>query len=203
MYPDRDLVPGRSFLPGDGPPARRTAQPLPPGPSGGVLDVSLGGLRAEQIDRLVVDWPSATLSSMTLVDTPGMDSLSTELSRRAESTLGTDGEDEQAEVDAVIYLMRHLHGSDVQFLETSGTIPQSAARSTPLPSLAAPTEGHGRVDALESAARVAARYQQDPRLQALCQTVLPVAGLLAATAATLREDEFRAIATLARGTRPS
>jgi len=74
--------------PHDGPP-----QPLPPGPSGGVLDVSLGGLRAEQIDRLVVDWPSAALSSMTLVDTPGMDSLSTELSRRAESTLGTDGED--------------------------------------------------------------------------------------------------------------
>lgn len=180
--------------PHSGPP-----RPLPPGPSGGVLDVSLSGLRADEVDRLVVDWPSAALSRMTLVDTPGMDSLSTELSRRAESTLGTDGEDEQAEVDAVVYLMRHLHGSDVRFLETFRNDP---AERRPINTIAvlgrADEIGHGRVDALESAARVAARYQQDPRLQALCQTVLPVAGLLAATAATLREDEFRAITTLAQ-----
>jgi len=173
-------------------------RPLPPGASGGVLDVSLGGLRANEVDRLVVDWPSAALSTMTLVDTPGLDSLSTELSRRAESTLGTDGEDEQAEVDAVVYLMRHVHGSDVRFLETFRNDP---AERRPINTIAvlgrADEVGHGRVDALDSAARVAARYQQDPRLQALCQTVLPVAGLLAATAATLREDEFRAITTLA------
>jgi hypothetical protein len=128
-----------------------------------------------------------------------LDSLSTELSRRAESTLGTDGEDEQAEVDAVVYLMRHVHGSDVRFLETFRNDP---AERRPINTIAvlgrADEVGHGRVDALDSAARVAARYQQDPRLQALCQTVLPVAGLLAATAATLREDEFRAITTLAR-----
>ena len=180
--------------PHSGPP-----RPLPPGPSGGVLDVSLDGLRADEVDRLVVDWPSAALSRMTLVDTPGMDSLSTELSRRAESTLGTDGEDEQAEVDAVVYLMRHVHGSDVRFLETFRNDP---AERRPINTIAvlgrADEVGHGRVDALESAARVAARYQQDPRLQALCQTVLPVAGLLAATAATLREEEFRGITTLAQ-----
>jgi 50S ribosome-binding GTPase len=180
--------------PHSGPP-----RPLPPGPAGGVLDVSLGGLRAEEADRLVVDWPSAALSKMTLVDTPGMDSLSTELSRRAETTLGTGGEDEQAEVDAVVYLMRHRHGSDVQFLETFRNDP---AERRPINTIAvlgrADEIGHGRVDALESAARVAARYQQDPRLQALCQTVLPVAGFLAAAAATLREDEFRAITTLAQ-----
>ena len=179
--------------PRSGPP-----RPLPPGPSGGVLDVSLGGLRADEIDRLVVDWPSAALSTMTLVDTPGLDSLSTELSRRAESTLGTDGEDEQAEVDAVVYLMRHVHGSDVRFLETFRNDPAERRPINTIAVLARADEvGHGRVDALDSAARVAARYQQDPRLQALCQTVLPVAGLLAATAATLREDEFRAITTLA------
>jgi 50S ribosome-binding GTPase len=179
--------------PHSGPP-----RPLPPGPAGGVLDVSLGGLRADEVDRLVVDWPSAALSRMTLVDTPGMDSLSTELSRRAESALGTDGEDEQPEVDAVIYLMRHLHGSDVRFLETFRNDPVERRPINTIAVLGRADEiGHGRVDALESAARVAARYQQDPRLQALCQTVLPVAGLLAATAATLREDEFRAITTLA------
>ena len=180
--------------PRSGPPRQ-----LPPGPSGGVLDVSLGGLRAEEVDRLVVDWPSTALSTMTLVDTPGLDSLSAELSRRTESTLGTEGEDDQAEVDAVIYLMRHVHGSDVRFLETFRNDP---AERRPINTIAvlgrADEIGHGRVDALDSAARIAARYRQDPRLQALCQTVLPVAGLLAATAATLREDEFRAITTLAR-----
>src|SRR6201999_146172 len=46
--------------PHSGPP-----RPLPPGPSGGVLDVSLDGLRADEVDRLVVDWPSAALSRMT------------------------------------------------------------------------------------------------------------------------------------------
>jgi 50S ribosome-binding GTPase len=180
--------------PHSGPP-----RPLPPGPSGGVLDVSLGGLRSEDVDRLVVDWPSTALSTMTLVDTPGLDSLSAELSRRTEATLGTDGEDDQAEVDAVVYLMRHVHGSDVRFLETFRDDP---AERRPINTIAvlgrADEVGHGRVDALDSAARIAARYRQDPRMQALCQTVLPVAGLLAATAATLREDEFRAITTLAR-----
>ena len=180
-------------------PRSGSPRPLPPGPSGGVLDVSLDGLRAEEIDHLVVDWPSTALSTMTLVDTPGLDSLSVELSRRTESALGTDGEDDQSEVDAVIYLMRHVHGSDVRFLETFRNDP---AERRPINTIAvlgrADEIGHGRVDALDSAARIAARYRQDPRLQALCQTVLPVAGLLAATAATLREAEFRAITTLAR-----
>jgi hypothetical protein len=172
-------------------------RPLPPRPSGALLDVDLGGLRAADIDRLVVDFPSGSLRAMTLVDTPGMDSLSTELSRRAESALGAD-DDQPAQVDAVVYLMRHVHASDVRFLESFRDDPAERRPINTLGVLGRADEvGHGREDALESAARIAARYQQDPRLQALCQTVLPVAGLLAATAATLREDEFRAVTTLA------
>ncbi len=178
--------------PRSGPP-----RPLPPGPSGALLDIDLAGMRAEDIDRLVVDWPSASLRTMSLVDTPGMDSLSSELSRRAESALGADDE-APAQVDAVVYLMRHVHASDVRFLETFRDDPSERRPINTLGVLARADEvGHGREDALESAARIAARYEQDPRLQALCQTVLPVAGLLAATAATLREDEFRAVGTLA------
>jgi hypothetical protein len=56
--------------------------------------------------------------------------------------------------------------------------------------------GAGRLAALESAARIARRYRGDPQVRRLCQTVLPVAGLLAETGATLREDEFRALAAL-------
>jgi hypothetical protein len=182
--------------PRQGPPRQ-----LPPGPAGGLIDSDLGGMRAEDVDRLVVDWPSPALRPMTLIDTPGMDSLSTELSRRAEEALGTsddDGEAHGSEADAVVYLMRHVHTSDVRFLEAFRDDPAERRPINTLGVLARADEvGHGRPDALDSAARVATRYRDDPRVRALCQTVLPVAGLLAVTAATLREDEFRAVNTLA------
>jgi hypothetical protein len=53
------------------------------------------------------------------------------------------------------------------------------------------------MDALDVAARVAARYQADPRLRRLCPVVVPVAGLLGYAGATLREAEFAALARLA------
>jgi hypothetical protein len=56
--------------------------------------------------------------------------------------------------------------------------------------------GVGRLDAMDSADRVAARYRADGRLRRLCQTVVPVAGLLAQASATLREDEFRLLRQL-------
>jgi hypothetical protein len=138
---------------------------------------------------------------MTLIDTPGMDSLSTELSKRSESALGTsdeeEGEPRASEADAVVYLMRHVHAADVRFLEAFRDDPAERRPINTLGVLARADEvGHARPDALESAAKVAGRYRDDPRVKALCQTVLPVAGLLAVTAATLREDEFRAIGVL-------
>ena len=51
---------------------------------------------------------------------------------------------------------------------------------------------------MESAARIAARYRSDPKVRRLCQTVLPLAGLLAQSGSTLREGEFRALHTLAQ-----
>ncbi|MDD7940222.1 dynamin family protein [Actinomycetospora lutea] len=178
--------------PRQGPPRQ-----LPPGPSGGLLDSDLGGMRAQDVERLVVDWPSPALKTMTLIDTPGMDSLTTELSRRTESALTEQGGGPSA-ADAVVYLMRHIHTSDVRFLETFRDDPTERRPINTLGVLARADEvGHGRPEALESAARVAERYRVDPRVQALCQTVIPVAGLLASTAATLREDEFRAIERLA------
>ncbi len=93
--------------------------------------------------------------------------------------------------------MRHVHASDVRFLEAFRDDPTERRPINTIGVLARADEvGHGRSDALESAAKVAGRYRDDPRVRALCQTVLPVAGLLAVTAATLREDEFRAIGVL-------
>jgi hypothetical protein len=57
--------------------------------------------------------------------------------------------------------------------------------------------GGCRLDAMEAAARVAARYATDDRLRRLCPVVIPVAGLLGAAGATLREEEFRVLAAVA------
>ena len=46
------------------------------------LEIDLGGTPAEDLDRLVVWWPSASLSEVTLIDTPGIGSISTDLSAR-------------------------------------------------------------------------------------------------------------------------
>jgi hypothetical protein len=56
--------------------------------------------------------------------------------------------------------------------------------------------GAGRLDAMDSARRIAARYRVDPAIQSLAATVVPVAGLLAETALTLREDEVASLRTL-------
>jgi hypothetical protein len=55
----------------------------------------------------------------------------------------------------------------------------------------------GRLDALLSAERIAMRYQNDRCVSRLVSRIVPVAGLLAETAATLRADEFEWLSELA------
>jgi hypothetical protein len=50
---------------------------------------------------------------------------------------------------------------------------------------------------MTSASRIAARYQADPTVRTLCTYVTPMAGLLAETGLTLREDEAAALRALA------
>ena len=73
--------------------------------SGGALDVDLGA-PVEDVDHLEVSWPSSRLRDVTLVDTPGIASLSTEVSQRT-STLLSAEDDRPPVVDAVLYLLRH------------------------------------------------------------------------------------------------
>ena len=135
---------------------------------------------------------------MTLIDTPGMDSLSAELSRKTEAALapggGRRGRGRRGRLPDAARPRRRTCTSS----RRSATTPPTAARSTRSASSARADEvGHARPDALESAASIAARYREDERIRGLCQTVIPVAGLLASSAATLREDEFRAFGVLA------
>ena len=61
--------------------------------------------------------------------------------------------------------------------------------------------GAARSNAMETASRIATRYRTDPNVRRLCQTVVPVAGLLAQSGQELREDEFKALAAVATAPR--
>lgn len=179
-------------VPVDGPPT-----PVPFSRNG-ALDADLSGKPAESLRWLVVDWPSERLRSMTLVDTPGIASLSTDLSQRTTSFLDPTNED-PGTVDAVIYLMRHMHTADVRLLETFHD--HALAQPNPVNCIAvlsrADEIGVCRLDAMKSARKIADRYVAEPAIRRLVQDVVPVAGLLAQAAVSLREEEFRALRALA------
>ena len=141
--------------------------------------------------------PAQSLRNQTLIDTPGIASLSKDTSARAGAFLAP--EDSPTQADAVIYLMRHLHATDVRFLESF--YDQGVAKATPINTIAvlsrADEIGVGRLDALSSARRIARRYRADDKIRGLCQTVVAVAGLLAQTGRTMRQHEFAALTALA------
>jgi hypothetical protein len=165
--------------------------------SSGALKIDLQGTPVEQVDKLEVQWPSQNLRAQTLIDTPGIASLSADTSARAGAFLAP--EDAPTQADAVVYLMRHLHATDVRFLESF--YDQGVARATPINTIGvlsrADEIGVGRLDALSSARKIARRYRADDKIRGLCQTVVAVAGLLAQTGRTMRQDEFVALTQLA------
>ena len=163
----------------------------------GAIRVDLGH-PAERVDRLDVELPSRRLREHTLIDTPGLASISAEVSVRTLAHLGADDE-HRAQADAVVYLLRHMHGTDIRFLEAFRG--DDLARGSPINAVGvlsrADEIGGCRLDAMATAGTVAARYQADERLRRLCPIVVPVAGLLGAAGATLREEEFRTLRLIA------
>ena len=168
----------------------------------GALEVDLGGRSPERIERLEVFWPTVRLRDVTLADTPGIASISTDLSARTLRVLTPD-DDRPPEVDAVLYLLRHTHASDLRFLESfhDDDLLRGSSLNTVGVLSRADEIGSCRLDALEVAERVGRRYQADPRLRRLCPVIVPVAGLLGYAGQTLREPEFRTLATLAAAPR--
>lgn len=164
----------------------------------GAIDVDLAGVTADQVQRIVVEWPTKRLEDVTLIDTPGVASINSHVSDRALAFLTPD-DDRPVEADAVLYLMRHMHADDLSFLESFHD--DELAHASPVNAIGllsrADEVAVGRPNAMRVAERIAARYRTDERLRRLCQTVLPVGGLLAETAATLTQDEFEALELLA------
>jgi hypothetical protein len=163
----------------------------------GHLDIELGGLSEQDIVQFEIDWPTSALARTTLIDTPGLASINDDNSRRTREFLGRDATATN-EADAVIYLMRHAHRSDVEFLDAF--MDRSVSAASPVNAVAvlsrADEIGAGRRDAMESARRIADRYAADEQIRALCATVVPIAGLLAETGLTWREDEMADVRTM-------
>ncbi|AHH22037.1 putative isoniazid inducible protein IniC [Nocardia nova SH22a] len=172
------------------------------------LSFDLSALRwdtagAHELDHLEVRWPTAALERTTIIDTPGTSSLSREVSLRTSRLLTPDSE-AVPEADAVVYLLRRLDAADVGFLEQLAADPESTGQhgiSGPLGVIGVVSRadeiGAGRIDALHSARDVSSRFAAELERTGLCQAVIPVAGLLAFAAATLRQREFDAFETLA------
>lgn len=181
----------------------------------GGLTFDLSGLAWDaagprEVDHLEVEWPASTLAQTTIIDTPGTSSLSREVSRRTARLLTPDDEDDTEHVavpgaDAVVYLLRRLDAADVRFLERIGAgsaqRQEDSAPAGPLGVIGVVSRadeiGAGRIDALHSARDVATRFATELERTGLCQAVIPVAGLLAFAAATLRQQEFAAFQALA------
>ena len=185
----------------DGPEPRIMLQPrngppraLPVHRRDRALEIDLGG-DALDVERLVVDWPAPDLQDWTVIDTPGVASLSADVSARAVQLLDpASGPDDGA--DAVIYLMRHVHAADVDLLKTLRGLRSPFVNAVAVLSRADEI-GSGRTDALPAAAAVADRYRREPAVRGLCLDVVAVAGLLAETGRTLEAVEVAAVRTLA------
>ncbi len=155
----------------------------------GPVTVDLDGLDADAVDQLTVTWPAQALRALTLIDTPGIGSLSDQNSRHTWDLLVPD--DEETPADAVVYLLRHLHPGDIEFLRAFHDT--EVSRPSPVNAIGvlsrADEIGAGRPDSMASARRIATRLGNDTNVRRLVQSVVPVAGLLAETAVTLTEME--------------
>jgi hypothetical protein len=168
-----------------------TERVLPLAPTGGVgasLDT------ADEVAHLTVETPNDALSRYTLIDTPGMDSLS----RLDPGSLAALGD-----ADAVVYLMPHPGERDVEAIEAvrswTGDLRLGAANMIGVLSRIDTLSGDSSDDAdpWPTARRVAGRYARE--LRAVLSDVVPVAGLLAETARgpDFGEADARALRALA------
>lgn len=169
----------------------------------GRLVFDLGDADVDEIAHIDVRWPSVSLRSTVLIDTPGIESVTDRVSLRTRAFLTPDDRS-PSDADAIVYLMRHLHTSDFAFLEAFRDTAAGAAHAVNAVAVLSRADevGAGRLDAMLSARKIAERYRAHPGLRSLALSVLPVAGLLAESARTLRESEYTALRRLAELDRP-
>ncbi|MCW2662689.1 MAG: iniC [Mycobacterium sp.] len=161
------------------------------------LTFDFATLNPADVADLDVEWPAEELVHTTIIDTPGTSSLTRETSERAlQLLIPPDG---VPRVDAVVFLLRTLNAADVALLKQIGHLVGGSAGALGIIGVASRADeiGAGRIDAMLSAADVAQRFTREMNQTGICQAVVPVSGLLALTARTLRQSEFTALRKLA------
>ncbi|WP_059015468.1 dynamin-like GTPase family protein [Mycobacterium sp. M26] len=173
---------------------RRTNVPIARGDG---LTFDFGDLDPVDIADLDVEWPAAELINATIIDTPGTSSLSRDVSERTLRLLVP--EDGVPRVDAVVFLLRTLNAADIALLRQIGELVGGSTGALGVIGVASRADeiGAGRLDAMMSAKDVANRFTEELDRTGICQAVVPVSGLLALTARTLRQSEFAALEKLA------
>ena len=188
----------------DGPSYKATLHPREGSPrqaafsrEGGAITISLGELSAESVERIVIEWPSSALRAMSLIDTPGLASISAELSASTELALTGRGDRQPRRTrSSTSPATCTPPTSDSSTRSPTATRPRRRRSSPSCPSRRSRRRSSER-DGLCSARRLPL-FARDPRLRRICQAVVPVAGLIAQAGVTLREDEFHAFEQLAR-----
>jgi len=162
------------------------------------LSFDLRTVDPRDVADLDVEWPAQELASTTIIDTPGTSSLTREASERTVRLLVPP--DGVPRVDAVVFLLRTLNAADIALLKQIGGLVGESAGALGIIGVASRADeiGAGRIDAMLSAKNVATRFTAEMNRTGICQAVVPVAGLLALTARTLRQTEFKALQKLAR-----
>lgn len=177
---------------------RHSNVPIARGSNGSAgLTFDFASLDPDDVADLDVEWPAAELIDTTIIDTPGTSSLSRDVSERTLRLLVPN--DGVPRVDAVVFLLRTLNAADVALLKQIGELVGGAAGALGVIGVASRADeiGAGRIDAMLSAKDVAQRFTTEMDQTGICQAVVPVSGLLALTARTLRQSEFVALEKLA------
>lgn len=161
------------------------------------LTFDFATLDPDDVVDLDVEWPAAELADATIIDTPGTSSLSRDVSARTLQLLVPD--DGVPRVDAVVFLLRTLNAADIALLKQIGQLVGGSSGALGVIGVASRADeiGAGRIDAMMSAKDVAQRFTDEMDRTGICQAVVPVSGLLALTARTLRQSEFVALEKLA------
>ncbi|WP_319448243.1 MULTISPECIES: dynamin-like GTPase family protein [unclassified Mycobacterium] len=176
---------------------RRSNVPMTRDPHDRALSFDFATLDPVDVVDLDVEWPAAELINTTIIDTPGTSSLSRDVSERTLRLLVP--EDGVPRVDAVVFLLRTLNAADIALLKQIGELVGGSAGALGVIGVASRADeiGAGRIDAMMSAKDVASRFTTEMYKTGICQAVVPVSGLLALTARTLRQSEFVALEKLA------
>src|SRR3954471_6904041 len=177
---------------------RRSNVPIARGTNGSAgLTFDFASVDPEDVVDLDVEWPAAELIDASIIDTPGTSSMSRDVSERTLRLLVP--EDGVPRIDAVVFLLRTLNAADIALLKQIGELVGGSAGALGVIGVASRADeiGAGRIDAMLSAKDVAKRFTTEMDKTGICQAVVPVSGLLALTARTLRQSEFVALEKLA------